>query len=143
MNLRITKQLNNISTMCDSHLFLYFDLFNNIFIFLHYNCQLPLFCGVFCNCLIFSLSLSQGMAECVLCPRGYSCPNPASPITACSEGTFSLLGQTTCTDCPLGHMCPSTMQNSVRCPRGTTTNGATKATNCTACPAGSFCPTPE
>ena len=83
------------------------------------------------------------MAECVLCPRGYACPSPASPITPCVPGTYSLLGHVNCTDCPLGHMCPSTKEPAVRCPMGSTTNGLTKATNCTACPAGSFCATPE
>ena len=85
----------------------------------------------------------QGSTSCSECPAGYSCLTPSDNIRACSEGSYSLLGQANCTLCPAGYACPTTTETPFRCQLGQTTNGTRGSTNCIDCPAGFECKQPE
>ena len=95
---------------------------------------------LFC-CVNFSFSLdsysdSSGSTNCTQCPANYYCTSTTK--TACSPGSYSLIGSSSCEPCPGGYECPGSGSDPVICVAGTyAMNGSD---SCTQCDEGYSCP---
>ena len=83
---------------------------------------------------------NSGNGDCVLCPAGSACPDPAiqTPIS-CPAGTYApQTGMADCLKCPAGYSCTGGAAISA-CADGY--YSLDYSSTCTQCPAGYYCPT--
>ena len=88
------------------------------------------------NVSLGSYSDSPGSTNCTQCPANFYCTSTTE--TACSPGSYSLIGSSSCEPCPGGYECPGSGSDPVICVAGTyAMNGSD---SCTQCDEGYSCP---
>ena len=81
----------------------------------------------------------MGASDCTPCAAGYECPTPTSVPKACTQGYYSLAGQTNCTLCPANHRCPSVNVAPILCDIGVGEYSLLGQFDCSDCPQGQAC----
>lgn len=117
-------------------------------------CAGPCPAGMFCKALqepqrcpvgTFSRGGGRSAQDCLSCPSGHYCPDPAEQPHACKAGFYGHqinLSSVACSGvCPIGHYCPTGTTTPFVCPSGTygfRTN-ISDASECLECPLGHWC----
>ena len=91
------------------------------------------FSGIDCNAGYYSLG---GTSDCIACPGGSECSDPAVAPVQCLAGTYAPPANDTCISCEAGYRCPTDgLSDQEACPAGYYQTG-TGQTSCTQCGQG-------